>query len=56
MHLGGIGTGFMRLLADEAGNVVGHSWSVSIESEIVYNGNGLELAFANVPSTWSARK
>lgn len=56
LHLGGIGIGTMRLLADEAGNVVGHSWSVSIESEVVYNGDGLELAFANVPSTWSARK
>lgn len=52
---GGVGMGNMRILVSNNDSIVAHSWSVSFDSQVVYNGDGLELAFANIPSNWSPR-
>lgn len=52
---GGIGIGKMALLVDDLGDVKGYRWSLSVASEVMHNGRGQSLAFANIPADWSLR-
>lgn len=52
---GGIGIGTMAVWASDDGKVTGYSWSMESTSDVMHNGGGQNLSFANVPSDWSLR-
>lgn len=52
---GGIGIGNMALWADDEGIVKGYSWSMENTSDVLYDGSGQSIAFANIPKDWSLR-
>ena len=49
---GGIGRGIMGLFADKTGKIVGYTWSLALDSEVMHNGQGQRISFADVPSEW----
>lgn len=52
---GGIGIGIMALLVDTKKEVQGYRWSLSVASELMHNGRGQRIAFANIPADWRLR-
>jgi len=49
---GGIGRGIMGIYADKSGKIVAYTWSMALDSEVMHNGQGQRISFADVPSEW----
>lgn len=49
---GGIGRGVMGLFADKTGKIVGYTWSLALDSEVMHNDQGQRISFADVPKEW----
>jgi len=49
---GGIGRGIMGLYADKTDKIVGYTWSLAADSEVMHNDQGQRISFADVPSDW----